>query len=149
MSTTTGEIVDGDLQIVISRIQNPMESITEDDLTSLTHQETAWICRFFHLPYTGKKAAMISRLLELNAANRSEQLVLEEERAEERASKRRRIEEDRVDQIARQAREHDALYRALLVQILKDQYEGGDDGIRIRNTVEKNGLDGEYFLMRL
>jgi hypothetical protein len=49
-----------------------------------------------------------------------------------RTSKRPRVQECRAVTIARQAREDDALYRALLVRILKDHYMDGDDNDRIR-----------------
>jgi hypothetical protein len=49
-----------------------------------------------------------------------------------RPPKRPRVKECRAVTIARQAREDDALYRALLVRILRDQYIDGDDKFRIR-----------------
>ena len=57
-------------------------------------------------------------------------------------------EEERVLRIAREARDNDALYRALLVRIHKDGYAGDNDenGSRIRKRVENyegDGAEGE------
>ncbi|KAL3785826.1 hypothetical protein HJC23_012381 [Cyclotella cryptica] len=57
-------------------------------------------------------------------------------------------EEERVLQIAREARDNDALYRALLVRIHRDGYAGDndDEGSRIRKrggTYEGGSLEGE------
>lgn len=66
-----------------------------------------------------------------------------------RPPKRQRVEgsrpkahEDHAVQIARRAREDDALYRALLVRILKDQYIGVGDCAGNRRE-DGDGLGGE------
>ena len=54
---------------------------------------------------------------------------------EQNSSKRVCVEEDRVLDIAHRAREDDALYRALLVNIVKDQY-ANEHRVKIRKLNE-------------